>query len=74
MGITHVTAQVFDLAHTRTPFEAEFFVDTGSLHCMAPASGLRQAGVTPEGKQVYQLARPNGRVCAVSAAQTPGKR
>ena len=56
MGITHVTAQVFDLARTGTPFEAEFLVDTGSLHCMAPASGLRQAGVTPEGKQVYQLA------------------
>ena len=56
MGITHVTALVSDLALTGSPFEAEFLVDTGSLHCLAPASRLRQAGVKPEGKQVYELA------------------
>ena len=56
MGVTHVTAQIFDLGRTGTPFEAEFLVDTGSLHCMAPASRLREAGVEPEGSQVYELA------------------
>ena len=56
MGTTHVTALVLDLARTGSPFEAEFLVDTGSLHCLAPASSLRKAGVKPEGKQVYQLA------------------
>ena len=56
MGITHVTAQIRDLARAGNPFEAEFLVDTGSLHCLAPASRLREAGVTPEGKQMYELA------------------
>ena len=56
MGTTHVTAQIFDLGRTGTPFEAEFLVDTGSLHCMAPASRLQEAGVKPEGRRVYELA------------------
>lgn len=56
MGTTHITAQVRDLACTGNPFEAEFLVDTGSLHCLAPGSRLRDAGVTPEGKQVHVLA------------------
>ena len=56
MGTTHVTAQILDLARAGNPFEAEFLVDTGSLHCLAPASRLREAGVAPEGKQVYELA------------------
>ena len=56
MGATHVTAQVFDLTRAHSPFVAEFLVDTGSLHCLAPASGLRKAGVAPEGKQTYELA------------------
>ena len=56
MGTTLVTAQVLDLARAGNPFEAEFLVDTDSLHCLAPASRLRAAGVEPEGKQVYELA------------------
>lgn len=56
MGTTHVTVQVRDLACTGRPFEAEFLVDAGSLHCLAPASQLRAAGVAPEGRQVYDLA------------------
>ena len=54
--MTHVAAQIWDLARAGSPFEAEFLVDTGSLHCLAPASRLREAGVTPEGKQTYELA------------------
>ena len=56
--MTHVAAQIWDLARAGSPFEAEFLVDTGSLHCLAPASRLREAGVTPEGRQTYDL--PNG--------------
>ena len=56
MDATHVTVQVFDLTRTRSPFVAEFLVDTGSMHCLAPASGLREAGVVPEGKRTYELA------------------
>ena len=56
MGTTHVTAQVLDLARTGRPFEADFLVDTDSPHCLAPASRLREAGVEPEGEQVYELA------------------
>ena len=56
MGTTHVTAQILDLAGTGRPFEAEFLVDTGSLHCLAPASRLRAAGVQAEGRRVYELA------------------
>ena len=56
MGITHVTVQIADLGRTGTPYEADFLVDTGALHCMVPASQLRQAGVLPEGTSVYELA------------------
>lgn len=56
MGTTHVTARIQDLARSGRTFEAEFLVDTGALHCLAPASGLRQAGVTPEGRQACELA------------------
>lgn len=56
MGAAPVTTQVFDLARTRSPFVAEFLVDTGSMDCLAPASGLREAGVVPEGKRTYELA------------------
>ena len=56
MGLTHVTAQVVDVGRTGRPYEAEFLVDTGSLHCLAPASRLREAGVAPEGRRVYEPA------------------
>ena len=56
MGITHVTARVVDMGRTGEPYEAEFLVDTGSLHCLVPASGLHRAGVEPEGSRVYELA------------------
>ena len=56
MGLTHVTAQVVDVGRTGRPYEAEFLVDTGSLHCLAPASRLREAGVAPEGRRVYERA------------------
>lgn len=56
MGLTHVTVAIANLAKDRPAFEAEFLVDTGSIDCMAPATQLRDAGVEPEGRAVYELA------------------
>ena len=56
MGITHVTARVVGIGQAGEPYEADFLVDTGSLHCLVPASGLHRAGVEAEGSRVYELA------------------
>ncbi len=56
MGITRVTVKVSNFFKSATPFEEVFLVDTGAIHCMAPAEKLKAAGVQPEGKRVYELA------------------
>ena len=56
MGLTHVTAQLSNLAKDKAPYEAEFLVDTGAIDCLAPRDRLSAAGVQPEGKAVYELA------------------
>ena len=56
MDITHVTARVVGVGRDGEPYEADFLVDTGALHCLVPASDLRRAGVEPEGSRVYELA------------------
>nr|VFK46104.1 MAG: clan AA aspartic protease, AF_0612 family [Candidatus Kentron sp. TC]VFK46699.1 MAG: clan AA aspartic protease, AF_0612 family [Candidatus Kentron sp. TC] len=56
MGITHVTTQVFDLARTNGPYEAEFLVDTGAMDCMAPGEKLERIGIRKERKSTYELA------------------
>jgi len=56
MGMTRVTARVVSLSRTGVPYEADFLVDTGAIHCMAPRDRLLAAGVQPEGKTVYELA------------------
>nr|VFK21192.1 MAG: clan AA aspartic protease, AF_0612 family [Candidatus Kentron sp. LFY] len=56
MGTTYVTTQVFDLAGTNRPYEAEFLVDTGSIDCMAPGEELERTGIRKERKSVYELA------------------
>lgn len=56
MGITHVTAKVQSLSKQGTPYEAEFLVDTGAIDCLAPRDALLAAGISPEGKAVYELA------------------
>ena len=55
MGLTHVTTTVRKLAGRGKGFSAEFLVDTGAFHCLAPAKALRKAGIKPEGKNVYEL-------------------
>jgi len=56
MGVTHVTTTVRSLTGKREPYRAEFLVDTRAIDCMAPADELRRAGITPEGKAIYELA------------------
>jgi len=56
MGTTHVTTQIQSLTRRGKAYRAEFLVDTGAIDCMAPASGLKAAGVKPEGKAVYEMA------------------
>ena len=56
MGITHVTTTVWNLTKSGSPYEAEFLVDTGEIDCLAPSDALHAAGVTPEGRAVYELA------------------
>jgi len=54
--MTRVTVQVSNLSQNGVPYEAEFLVDTGAIHCMAPSDRLVEAGVRPEGRTDYTLA------------------
>jgi clan AA aspartic protease len=56
MGMTHVTVKLTSLTRQGVAYEADFLVDTGAIHCVAPRDRLLQAGVEPEGKDVYTLA------------------
>src|SRR5438045_9746741 len=56
MGLTRVTTTVRRLAGLGKGFSAEFLVDTGAVHCLAPAKALRKAGIKSEGKNIYELA------------------
>ena len=56
MGLTRVTVRVCDLAQQGQPYEADFLVDTGAIDCLAPADRLAEAGIRPEGKEVYEMA------------------
>ena len=60
MGTTYTTAALRSLTADRSPYEADFLVDTGSIDCLVSASRLRQAGVKEEGRATYELA--NGSV------------
>ena len=56
MGLTKVTVQITNLEGKKPGYEALFLVDTGAIHCMAPANELKKAGVKVKGKKVYELA------------------
>ena len=56
MGLTRVTTQIFNLLKDRPPYEADFLVDTGAVDCLAARDRLLEAGVSIEGKAVYELA------------------
>ncbi len=64
MGLTHVTVSLSNLSGEGFPYEAEFLVDTGAVHCLAPGSRLADAGIRVEGSEVYELA--NGEIVEYS--------
>jgi clan AA aspartic protease len=56
MGLIKVTVEICDLVKAGKPYEDQFLVDTGAIDCLVPASKLKEAGVKPEGRSVYELA------------------
>ena len=56
MGLTKVTTKISNFLKTQPAYEADFLVDTGAIDCMAPESKVVAAGITVEGKEVYELA------------------
>ncbi len=55
MGLTKVTTLVTDLNGKMPGYEALFTVDGASIHCIAPASVLKAAGIIPHWKMVYKM-------------------
>jgi clan AA aspartic protease len=56
MGITQVTVAVRNPARPETAWEGLFLVDTGAVDCLVPARHLRELGIEPRGKRIYELA------------------
>ncbi len=56
MGTTRVTVTPRDLGSKQLAYRADFVVDTGATDCVAPASALHRAGVSPVEKMTYELA------------------
>jgi predicted aspartyl protease len=56
MGLTYVTTNVRNLTRRGKGYSAEFLVDTGAFDCLAPSAALLEAGIRPEGKNVYEVA------------------
>ena len=56
MGAIHVTVTLRALEKSRKTYEADFLVDTGATDCMAPAAGLKRAGIRRRGRMAYELA------------------
>ena len=54
--MTHVTVTIKSTIDSKEKYEANFFVDTGSTDCLAPAKELRKIGIIPAGKTTYELA------------------
>ena len=56
MGHIYVTVTLRETKKSRKKYEAKFLVDTGATDSLAPASGLKKAGIVPVGKMTYELA------------------
>ncbi len=55
MGLTHICVTLKNLT-TNDSYQSNFFVDTGAIDSLVPASDLRRVGITPGGKRAYELA------------------
>ena len=58
MGLTHVAGRLKAVGATESDesYTADFLVDTGAWHSMAPASELKRIGIKPLGIREYELA------------------
>jgi len=61
MGLIHVTVLLKKNPESKKGYESDFLVDTGATDCMAPGKKLREIGIKPIGKTVYELADGNTR-------------
>lgn len=57
MGLTHVAGTLKAVgSDSEESYTADFLVDTGAWHSMAPASELKRLGIRPLGTREYELA------------------
>ena len=56
MGLIHVTTTLRASEKARKKYAAEFLVDTGATDSLAPAKGLRKAGIRRSGRMTDELA------------------
>ncbi len=56
MGVTQVTVAVRNPANPDAAWEGLFLVDTGAVDCLVPSRHLRELGIEPRGKRIYELA------------------
>ena len=56
MGMTHVTVIVRNPAQPDREWEGLFLVDTGAMDCVVPGKRLREIGISPRAKRLYELA------------------
>ena len=56
MGIPQVTVAVRNPAKPDTAWEGLFLVDTGAVDCLVPGRHLRELGIEPRGRRIYELA------------------
>jgi len=69
MGVVQVTAAVVNPADDSRRWEALFLVDTGATDCYVPGNRLREIGIKPVGKRVYELADGSETTLEVGVAQ-----
>ncbi len=55
MGLTHIAVELRNLS-AEAAVTITFLVDTGAMESMAPAASLRNIGIQPIGKRMYELA------------------
>ena len=56
MGMTHVTVTVRNPAAPEQSWEGLFLVDTGAVDSLVPGKSLREIGLAPKAKRMYELA------------------
>ena len=55
MGITQVKVTVSSPTDANRRWGGSFLVDTGAIDCYVPGNRLREIGIQPEGRRIYEL-------------------